>query len=316
MSVLCPVTQNDIIPGMNKSQFQYFVPDLPQQRLGAYITVAGHEIYDKINLFPSALHNSYYLSVHEKGRLFEGTEHQILYIRSGKGVTEFKRGKCIPLVAGSVNILRPGEWHRHRPDSETGWTEAYIGLGGEIVKRVVQELFPKPEPIILDLSSDAHFDGRMMSLVDKILADGVEKPHSLAMKALSLLASLAESTTSEKETYTHYTTIRRASLYIAHHLDETLDLDALAKRFSMGYSFFRRRFRAYTGFSPLAYQLSLRLRRARRLLKSTDAPISEIAETLGFQSQAYFARFFRKETGTSPTSYRATAKSDRNFRPH
>ena len=47
-----------------------------------------------------------------------------------------------------------------------------------------------------------------------------------------------------------------------------------------------------------------------------DAPISEIAETLGFQSQAYFARFFRKETGTSPTSYRATAKSDRNFRPH
>ena len=42
---------------------------------------------------------------------------------------------------------------------------------------------------------------------------------------------------------------------------------------------------------------------------STDAPISEIAETLSFQSQAYFARFFRKETGTSPTSYRATAKS-------
>ena len=309
MSVLCPVTQNDIIPGMNKSQFQYFVPDLPQQRLGAYITVAGHEIHDKINVFPSALHNSYYLSVHEKGRRFEGTEHQILYIRSGKGVTEFKRGKCIPLVAGSVNILRPGEWHRHRPDSETGWTEAYIGLGGEMVKRVVQELFPKPEPIILDLSSDAHFDGRMMSLVDKILADGVEKPHSLALKALSLLASLAESTTSEKEAYTRYTTIRRASLYIAHHLDETLDLDALAKRFNMGYSFFRRRFRAYTGFSPLAYQLSLRLRRARRLLKSTDAPISEIAETLGFQSQAYFARFFRKETGTSPTSYRATAKS-------
>ena len=149
MSVLCPVTQNDIIPGMNKSQFQYFVPDLPQQRLGAYITVAGHEIYDKINVFPSALHNSYYLSVHEKGRRFEGTEHQILYIRSGKGVTEFKHGKCIPLVAGSVNILRPGEWHRHRPDSETGWTEAYIGLGGEIVKRVVQELFPKPEPIII-----------------------------------------------------------------------------------------------------------------------------------------------------------------------
>ena len=305
--MLHTTTRSDIIAGMNKSQFLYFVPDLPQQRLGTYITVAGHEICDKDNVFPSALHNSYYLSVHEKGRQFEGTEHQILYIRSGKGVTDFKDCKGIPLVAGSVNILRPGEWHRHRPDPETGWSEAYIGLGGEMVERVVKELFPKPEPVLLDLSSDAHFDSTMMSLVGNILSKGAETPNSLALTALSLLASLAERTTHAEVTSTCYTTIRRASLYIAHHLDETLDLEALAKRFGMGYSFFRRRFRAYTGFSPLAYQLSLRLRRAQRLLKSTDASISEIAETLGFQSQAYFARFFRKETGLSPTSYRATA---------
>jgi AraC-like DNA-binding protein len=33
-------------------------------------------------------------------------------------------------------------------------------------------------------------------------------------------------------------------------------------------------------------------------------PISEIAETLGFNSTWYFAHFFSKRTRTSPASYR------------
>ena len=289
---------------MNTIPFQYFVPDLPQKRFGAYITVAGYEILDNVNSYPSTLHNSYYHSVN-KGRRLEGKEHQILYIRSGKGVTEFKPGKRIPMNAGSVNILRPGEWHRHKPDSSTGWSEAYIGFGGDVVERVVHELFPKPDPIILDLSTDTSFDRNMMSLVDEILSDGAERPNSLVLKTLSLLASLTEHTHDANVAPSCYTTIRRASLYIAHHLDETLDLESLASRFGMGYSFFRRRFRAYTGLSPLAYQLSLRIRRAKRILKGTDAPISEIANELGFGSQAYFSRFFRKEAGKSPSDYRA-----------
>ena len=290
---------------MDRVPFQYFVPDLPQKRLGAYITVAGYETHDKRNAFPSLLHSPYYLSVHEKGRVLRDTEHQILYIRSGTGIAEFKRDKGIPLATGSVNILRPGEWHRHWPDPETGWSEAYIGLGGEVVARVVAELFPKPAPVILDLSSDTRFGGTIMALVAEILSEGAERPHSLAMKALSLLTSLAECSRNAEVAPTCYTKIRRASLYIAHHMDETLDLEEVAKMFGMGYSFFRRRFRACTGLSPLAYQHSLRLRRALRLLKSSDAPISEIADSIGFQSQAYFARFFRKETGLSPTAYRA-----------
>ncbi|MBP5320838.1 MAG: AraC family transcriptional regulator [Kiritimatiellae bacterium] len=294
---------------MKKVSFQYFVPDLPQKRLGSYITVAGQEVFGKGDVFPSALHNSYYSSVGE-GRRLEGKEHQILYIRSGKGKLEFEGGKGVLLKAGSVTILRPGEWHRYKPDQTSDWSEAYIGLGGDMVEHVVRELFPKPDPIVLDLSSDTRFDASMMALVDEILSDGVGKPHSLAMKVLSLIASLVERAHDSKSAPTSYMAIRRASLYIAHHLDETLDLESLAKRFGMGYSFFRRRFRIYTGLSPLAYQLSLRMRRAKRLLKGTDAPISEIAKSLGFRSQAYFARFFRKETGQSPRSYRAdVAKS-------
>ena len=106
---------------MDTQRFQYFIPDLPQKRLGAYITVAGLETFGKGDVFPSALHNSYYYSV-GKGRRLEGKEHQILYIRSGRGKVEFAGGKSIPIKAGNVNILRPGEWHRHEPDQEICWS--------------------------------------------------------------------------------------------------------------------------------------------------------------------------------------------------
>ena len=286
--------------------FQYFVPDQPQLRLGAYVTVAGHETSAIVRSFPSPLHNAYYASVDHEGRLFEGSEHQLLYIRAGGRMAEFRHGQRIYMKAGYVNILRPGEWHRYRIDPKADWEEAYIGLGGEMVERVVRELFPKQGPVVVDASSVPHFDTDMMSLVAEILSDGVDKPHSLTIKALSLLASLAENSGGKQDASSAYSTIRRASLYVAHHLSETIDLPALAGRFGMSYSYFRRCFRAYTGCSPLAYQLSLRIWRAKRLLRGTDMPISEIAKALGFYSQAYFARFFRKDTGVSPTAYRTS----------
>ena len=59
-----------------------------------------------------------------------------------------------------------------------------------------------------------------------------------------------------------------------------------------------------TSCSPLQYQLGVRLARAKNLLKSSDMPISEIAETLGFNSTWYFSHFFKKHTKMSAAAYR------------
>ena len=285
-------------------KFQYFTPDIPQKRFGAYITVAGSESYGKGATFPLTRHNSYYYFTWNNGRKLEGKEYQLLYIRSGRGVVQFNRGEDIPLKAGSVNILRPGEWHRHRPDPDEGWSEAYIGVGGDIVERVVCELFPQNVPIVLSVDSDIHFDDEVMSLIGEILAAGSERPHVLAMKTLSLIVSLKERMSPPRGRATSYSAIRRACLIIGHRLGETIDLDSLARQVGMSYSLFRLRFRECTGMSPLAYQLSLRIRRARHLLESTEMPIAEMARALGFHSPAYFTRFFHKAQGCSPKEYR------------
>jgi AraC-like DNA-binding protein len=43
---------------------------------------------------------------------------------------------------------------------------------------------------------------------------------------------------------------------------------------------------------------------ARRLLRDTDMPAREIAQTLGFSSAAYFTRAFQQAAGKTPIAYR------------
>ena len=44
---------------------------------------------------------------------------------------------------------------------------------------------------------------------------------------------------------------------------------------------------------------------ARRLLRDTDMPAREVAQTLGFSSAAYFTRAFQQATGRTPSDFRA-----------
>ncbi|MFG1604920.1 helix-turn-helix transcriptional regulator [Actinoplanes sp. NPDC049265] len=66
-----------------------------------------------------------------------------------------------------------------------------------------------------------------------------------------------------------------------------------------------RLFKQHTGETPAQFHLRLRLDRARRLLRTGTASVSEIAVRCGFADSSHFARAFRRATGVSPTSYRA-----------
>lgn len=65
-----------------------------------------------------------------------------------------------------------------------------------------------------------------------------------------------------------------------------------------------KKFRAYTGRTPMEEVNSIRLRRLKQLLTETDLVLPAVAERSGFNYQEYMSRFFKKHTGLSPGAYR------------
>ena len=52
---------------------------------------------------------------------------------------------------------------------------------------------------------------------------------------------------------------------------------------------------------------NVRLRRARELLDTSNLPLAEVADRLGFSETASLSRFFRRVSGVSPSAYRKTS---------
>lgn len=63
---------------------------------------------------------------------------------------------------------------------------------------------------------------------------------------------------------------------------------------------FRRLFREYANLSPIEYRNQIRLQEARKLLKSGEFTIGEVALSVGFTNLPFFCRSYKQQFGHSP----------------
>lgn len=71
---------------------------------------------------------------------------------------------------------------------------------------------------------------------------------------------------------------------------------------------FIRVFRMATGLPPGAFQAALRLQEAKRRLRDTDAPVTDICFELGYRSLGSFVARFTASVGLSPARYRLACR--------
>ena len=81
-------------------------------------------------------------------------------------------------------------------------------------------------------------------------------------------------------------------------------LEELAKIAGMSRTSFVNKFTKSVSMTPLGYITHWRMQVARKQLTESNAPIIEIAENVGYQSEAAFGRVFKKQFQTAPATYR------------
>ena len=79
---------------------------------------------------------------------------------------------------------------------------------------------------------------------------------------------------------------------------------ALAERLGISRPTLDRAFASEIGISPARFLARLRLDEAKRLLRASALPATDIARQLGYCNSAYFSNLFRETFGLSPREWR------------
>lgn len=92
--------------------------------------------------------------------------------------------------------------------------------------------------------------------------------------------------------------------YIYSSMDRNIKLADLCSHLHVGESCLFKAFAKVLGISPGNFIQTLKIKRAERLIKTTDLSFKEISDMLGFSSSYHFSNVFKKHYGMSPKTYR------------
>ena len=93
--------------------------------------------------------------------------------------------------------------------------------------------------------------------------------------------------------------------YVEAHLDEPIEVGALANIAGRSPFHFTRVFTQAVGMSPHRYIVRMRLERAVALMLTRRSGLAEIAACTGFADQSHLSRWVRRVYGASPSQLAA-----------
>jgi AraC family transcriptional regulator len=279
-------------PGVLPSSERFFgTPSETARRNFFYITRAGHYYYDQRYDFRytsetarQKSHQNYFLNYVRKGAVYLQTENTVFRVRQGQ--------------IGLVNCRRPHRFYT-KGNAESLWIHFDGTDADRMVRRILaesggQQSFSPENP----LTAEKLMTGLISGMQEEFYSEAEQ-----SVSVYSLLCTLVPGTRKEAG-YLRNGVFLQAREYILAHLSESVSVKNMADATNLSESQFSRIFRSKVGFAPHEYVMTLRLNKAKELLTSTELPLREIAEQVGYSSDITFITAFRGKTGMSPTEFR------------
>lgn len=93
-------------------------------------------------------------------------------------------------------------------------------------------------------------------------------------------------------------------------LDPDISVVSVSEKFSLTPNYLSTLFEKRLGIKFTEYLTRLRLDCAKQLLRTTQSPVRQIAESVGYYSLSYFTKLFVEKVGCSPAEYRSGKQPD------
>lgn len=249
------------------------------------------------------------------GYLHSHPEYEIALIRHDRGMYMIQDQE-IGFAPGDVFIVNANDVHQPVIPVERN--------RGALVTYFRGSLFGDPEESALWLEPFLHAnelgfnklpaDDELRALLARLHESAnADDPHwritvrGLLTHILSITARLFAEHCARTGAARRVARLHRFAAVVAH-VNENLAGDIQAPQLyrlaGLSHSRFSEEFRAAFGVNLVRYIQAQRLKRAKRLLRSTRMSVTEVALASGFGTSSLFNTVFRKEVGVTPTEFR------------
>jgi transcriptional regulator GlxA family with amidase domain len=98
--------------------------------------------------------------------------------------------------------------------------------------------------------------------------------------------------------------VARALALLHHDIARRWTVDELGQDVGLSRSALAERFIRLIGVPPMHYLANWRMQVATEKLRSTNASLAQVAELVGYDSEAAFSRAFKRSFGVPPATWR------------
>lgn len=226
---------------------------------------------------------------------------ELVWVHSGRARITC-RGETYHLQAGDVCVIAPYELHSAQTPSRTRCTFTIMHLPSHFYWRIIDEnprLGRLPEPFrvlryqALGLSIQGLFEGIASA------ADDDQRSDTLSRLLATVLDAPSFASVRGAEAICHPAVVHARGVIAQHH-DRVVDLQEIATEVGLNMRYLISLFREGTGLPPHQYQIAVRVEKARELLQTSNAELSDVALAAGFCDQSHFSRLFKRSYGFSP----------------
>ncbi len=262
--------------------------ELRTARYDAELMVEAYQFQGVIQAFPSHFHEHYVVGFIERGR-------RKLTCRGEQTIT----------APGDLLLFNPGENHACEGAVDQPLDYRCLNIAPDVMARAAREIFGGENAPVFAQSVVFHSEliDDLRELHAMILRGetGVQKEERFFFLLEQLLRDYAHAGSPIQPE-------RRAEVqavcdYLLAHLDEPVSLDALASLTGLSKFHLLRSFTRETGITPYCYLETLRIDRAKALLKQGETP-ANVALATGFGDQSHFSNTFKRLIGITPGQYR------------
>lgn len=252
-------------------------------------------------LYPLAM-GYYPLAVGHRMQRQRHDNYLLIYCTAGTG-TLVSDDKPYRVGRGDLILLPRNHPHAYRADRRDPWTIYWLHFDGRLADDFYQHTQMSSPRLNIGVQSRVVriFDG-----LSELRRSAYQVPEFIqgCHQLQALLSYIALLVRQQRPQSGKALNWERLRAIMQEHIHGQLNLDELAAEAQVSKYHFSKKFKDYTGQSPIQYFINMKIQRACYLLDSTSQSVKQVAAAVGYDDAYYFSRLFKKIIGFSPLQYR------------